>query len=104
MDNEKLERFYEDFLQHVRQYNSNYARDKKCIDRLVKTQQENTTAIASLVQETRDIIKLQRDLQGAARLGKAAQGFALWLAKWGTIGAILAAAFSYVLDQFEELL
>ena len=66
----------------------------------VKSQQTNTDAIAVVVAETRDLVRLQRDVKGVVRLGSRAQAFTVWLLKWGAIGAGLAAVVKYMTDFF----
>ncbi len=96
---EKLAEFHGEFKRHVEKFEERAKTDDARFEALLKAQELNTQAITQLVQETRDIVQLHRDLQGAARLGKGFQNFGLWLLKWGAIGAGLAAAWNWCGNQ-----
>lgn len=106
MDNteveERLYQLIERFEQHERS-------EKRVTSDLFKAQQANTDAIAKitdsvskLVEDTGDIIKLHRDFQGAARVGKGVQGFLLWLLKWGVIGTGVATVVMWLIERFNH--
>jgi len=61
------------------------------LESLVAATASNAKAVADLIGETRDIVQLHKDFQGAARVGSAAQRAVLCVAKWGAIGAGAAA-------------
>lgn len=46
----------------------------------------NAETIAQLREETRGIIALYNNLNGAARIGIAVQNFGVWVVKWPLIG------------------
>lgn len=78
-------------------------------DALMASQEANTAAIADLtmqvsavVNDTKDIVQLHKDFQGAARVGKGVQDFMLWLLKWGTIGGALAAGVHYIITHVKH--
>lgn len=61
-------------------------------EELIRCSRENTAAVNELVEETRDIIKLYRDAQGAIQIGSVLQRFGIWCLKWGAIfGGFFAA-------------
>ena len=68
------------------------------LERVITVSENNTQAIAGVIEETRGLVQLQKDFQGAARIGSNLQQFLLWVAKWGVIGAGLAALAHTVLD------
>lgn len=78
-------------------------------DKLIKAQEENTTAISkltisisSVVEGTSEIIQLHKDIQGAARIGKGLQGFMIWCLKWGTIGIGVTTGLTWLIDHFNN--
>lgn len=78
-------------------------------DALMQSQEKNTYAIAELtsqvsavVNDTKDIVQLHKDFQGAARVGKGVQDLMLWLMKWGTIGGALAASVHYIVTHMKH--
>lgn len=95
---EKLQEFHNEFRDHVAKTEERQTRNEECVQELIKAQQKNTEAISSLIAETRDIVQLHRDLQGATRIGVSAQKFGFWLIKWGAIGSGLAAIYHFGLD------
>lgn len=68
-------------------------------ERLIASQERNTQAISHLIEETRDIIQLHKDIQGATRLGAKVQDFGVWLARWGVIGTAIYAALRWTIDN-----
>ena len=61
-------------------------------DELIRCSEENTKAVNSLVEETRDILKLYRDWMGARDVATSLQRAGLWFLKWGAIfGGFFAA-------------
>lgn len=100
---EKLALFYEEFKEHAEETERRNEKHDEQIKVLVEAQQKNTDAIATLVNETRDIIQLHKDLQGAARIGSSLQNAGIWLAKWGTIGVGLAAIWNWGLKHLTEM-
>lgn len=95
---EKLREFHNEFKEHKRKYEERQKQSEVCVQELIKAQQKNTDAIATLIEETRDIVQLHRDLQGATRIGMSAQKFGVWLLKWGAIGSGLAAMYHFGID------
>ena len=99
---EKLHEFHNEFKEHKREYEERQKQSEICVQELIKAQQKNTQAIATLIEETRDIVQLHRDLQGATRIGMSAQKFGFWLLKWGAIGSGLAAMYHFGIDWLKE--
>jgi len=101
---------------HVMRFEQYERRERKDLDRLVeaqkanaKIQQANTDAItsiakstASLVEDTKEIIQLHKDFQGAARMGKSVQGFMLWCLKWGVIGTGIVTGITWSINHFKH--
>jgi hypothetical protein len=76
--------------------------DKNWLE-LVSAQHKNTEAIEKLITsiaDMSDMARTYRDFQGVTRLGKGAQGFCLWLLKWGFIGAGIVSIIVYVANYF----
>lgn len=57
------------------------------VEQLLLCTQSNAENIASLVIETRDIVRLHKDMQSIIRVSKNIQSFGLWILKWPLIGA-----------------
>lgn len=96
---EKLFEFHEEFRAHVSRCEQRFNDGDEQFNQLISAQQKNTDAISLLIEETREIVQLHRDIQGAARVGKSIQGLILWLLKWGAIGAGVAAIIKWVVEQ-----
>lgn len=99
----------ERLYQLVERFEQHEENEEQVIADLFKSQQANTDAIAEitrsvsrLVDDTSDVIRLHRDLQGAARVGKGIQGFMLWCLKWGTIGVGIAATVTWIVEKFNH--
>jgi len=106
---EKLFQLCKDFDKHVDMFERHVAKEGEKFDKLIEAQQVNTQAISTLtkavtdvVSETRDIVQLHKDFQGAARVGKGLQGFLLWGLKWGGIIGGLTAGISWLVDHFSK--
>lgn len=99
---DQLSEFYAEFKLHVERYEEKTRSDGDLMTALIEAQRKNTEAISLLVDETRDIIQLHRDLQGATRLGTSLQKFGFWLTKWGVIGIGLAAAYQWLAKHLVE--
>lgn len=99
---DKLSEFYAEFKQHVEKYEEKIKSDNSKFEALIEAQRQNTAQIALLIDETRDLIELKRDIQGATRLGTSLQRFGLWLTKWGVIGLGLAAAYDWLAKHIVE--
>lgn len=80
--------------EHIIECREEFRKGERRFDKLISCQEANTAAITSLVEETRDVIQLHRDLQGAARVGKRVQGFMMWFSKWPVIGVGLYAIYT----------
>lgn len=62
---------------------------------LVATTAETQQQLGILIQETRGLITLYRDIEGVSRLGAKAQTFLLWVAKWPVIGGSCYVVFKF---------
>jgi hypothetical protein len=56
--------------------------------------------IESLDESTKDVVKLHRDIQGAASVGMTVQKFIVWVGKFGAIGVGLAWLVQALSDYF----
>lgn len=87
-------------MNDTKRFSDEELHDLKCqVAELVKATQANTDAIAKLTENTAGIIQSNRDWEGATRIGVKLQRFAIWLLKWGAIGAGVATGARYVLDH-----
>lgn len=82
--------FHEEFVCHVRNVEERRALEEERYDKLLSMQEANASAIQQLIAETKGIVELHRDIQGAVRIGTSVQKLVLWLAKWGVTGAFIA--------------
>ena len=55
------------------------------LSQLVRVQTE-------LAHDTRDVVEIYKDLRGAIRVGVSLQNAAVWVLKWGAVGAATALA------------
>lgn len=51
----------------------------------VKCQRNNTVNLGLLIEETKDLVKLQRSIQTTISVGTAAQKFGMYIIKWPVI-------------------
>lgn len=65
---------------------------------LIATTAETQQQLSVLIQETRGLMTLYRDIEGIGRLGAKAQTFLLWVAKWPVIGGGCYVFFKFILD------
>lgn len=96
----ELHQRLDDHAERFKEYDKNF-------ELLLNAQQGNTEAItqltasvSSLVEDTRAVVQLHKDFQGAARVGKGLQGFMTWCLKWGAIGAGVVAGINWLLEHF----
>lgn len=94
---EDLRKFHAEFIAHVEQYNHDKSEDKDRFTNLFEAQEKNTQAIAELIEETRGVIELQKNIQAAAKLGNDVQRLSIWVAKWPVIGVGLYAIYEYLM-------
>lgn len=95
----RLFQFHEDFQQHVDRCEERFNDTDDQFKQLIEAQKKNTDAISSLIEETRSIVQLHKDLQGVTRLGKRIQTFLIWVVKWPIIGTGLYAIYAWSLKQ-----
>ena len=104
---DRLFQLYEKFDLHIQRFDTHEENEAVKFDKIMTAQLANTQAVSeltaqvsSLVDDTRVIIQLQNDIQGAARIGKGLQGFMLWLTKWGAIGFAIYSALRWIGTHF----
>jgi len=93
---EKLFQLCKDFEEHKERFEKHEQRETATFGKILEAQHENTIAIGALtgqvtelVKDTRDIVRLHRDFQGAARIGGGMKKFALWcVGVGGFVGSI----------------
>lgn len=97
---EKLYQFHDEFRQHVTQCEDRFNAGDEKFERLITAQQKNTDAIASLIEETREVVQLHKDIQGVTRMGKKLQSFMIWVVKWPLIGTGVVGIINWVMKQY----
>jgi hypothetical protein len=104
---EELTRFRQEFVLHRGQMD--VFRDEQDrrwtqigdhLERIERAQDRNTQNLGVLIDETRGIIQFNKDIQGAARIGKGFQSFLTYLVKLGAAGGAIATAIYFILDHF----
>lgn len=100
---EKLNTFYNDFKEHRARCEERFDECDDLVRDFIEIQKANTKAISDLTEETRAVVQLHKDFQGAARLGTSLQKFIIWLGKWGAIGIGLATALTFIANKLLEI-
>lgn len=85
----------EDFYSHRTEAEGRWGREDKRYEQLMESIERNTESVGKLVEETRAVVQLHRDVEGVKRVGTQIQKFALWVAKWPVIGAGLYAIYEW---------
>ena len=105
-DTDLLKKLSTDLSDHIARFDAHESNEESKFSVLIQGQQANieaigqlTTQVSILVTDTKDIIGLYKDVQGAARIGANVQSVILWLLKWGVVGSALASAIHYVLQH-----
>lgn len=103
---EKINAQHEVFNQHVVDCEKKFTRGADNFKTLflaqeenTRAQQENTKAVAELIENTKAVVQLYQDLQGVGRMGKGAQGFLTWVIKWPLIGGGLYGMCKWVMNH-----
>lgn len=99
---EKLFQFHNDFTEHVAKCEERFTEGDKQFKQLIDVTSKNTIAMTSLIDETREVVQLYKDVQGVARIGKGVQSFGVWLLKWPLIGGGLYALFNWVINHIPD--
>ncbi len=99
---EKLFQLHRDFNEHVIECEKRFTAGDKQFEQLIDVTSQNTVAMTSLIEETRAVVQLYKDVQGVARVGKGVQTFGFWLLKWPLIGGGLYALFSWVVKHLPD--
>lgn len=93
---ERLSSFYREFREHVEDYKAQRAADAIVFRELIDSQAALTREVSFLVESTKGVVSLYDDIQGAVRIGSAAQRFGTWIIKWPLIGTGLFAAWKWL--------
>lgn len=101
-EDENLIMLHQHVVDHIEECTERNEFWKVQFERMVICQEENTRALKDLTTETKGVVELHRDIQGAARVGHKLQSFMLWLTKWGVIGASVAACISWIADHTQR--
>jgi len=99
MDDEKMMQFRKEFNEHVEDCEKRFSEGDKQFKKLIDVTNENTEAVTLLIDETREVIQIYKDIQGAARIGKGVQSFGIWVIKWPLIGGGLYALFNWIIEH-----
>lgn len=89
---EQLTEMYNDFELYKEEQEVRWGQIAALVER-------NTQAIERLSDNTEDVVRLHRDLQGAARIGIGLPRVFGWLASLGASGSVVAAAVTYLIDK-----
>ena len=100
---EKLDEFYDDFKAHRERCEMRFEECDDLVIDLIELQKKNAEAIQQLTEETREVVQLHKDFQGAARVGTSIQRLVLWFGKWGTLGVGIATAITWGADRLMEI-
>lgn len=99
----------EQFEDHLERFEQHEVHNEQNYNKLIEAQRVNTESIhrithsiEDLVNDTKSIVQLHKDFQGAARLGNGLQKFLVWVLKWGAIGTGTATAIIWVTDHFNK--
>lgn len=99
---EKLFQLHNEVKEHINRSEERFKKGDEQFQQLIQAQKSNTDAITVLIGQTEGIIKLHRDLQGAARVGQSVRKFSESLLKIGVVGILLAAAYDWILKEIIE--
>jgi tetrahydromethanopterin S-methyltransferase subunit F len=102
MFEQKIDTLRLDFDSHVTLSETRYLQTSEQLAQIAISQQKNVDAIGSLVEETRDIVQLHKDLKVVTRIGAGVQSFGLWMLKWPLIGAGAYAAFEWIISHLPK--
>lgn len=103
----RLFQLCEAFDAHVLKFEEHERKEEETRGQLLSSQHDNARAVGELtdqiielVKDTRDIVKLHRDFQGVARLGKGIQDFMFWCLKVGGIVGAIGLLLTYIVDHY----
>ncbi len=104
---DRLEELCGRFDRHLDDFDAFKIRVRDRAEEVIASQELNTKAVSdltkqmsNLIGETREVIHLHQDMQGAIRIGKGVQSFVFWLLKWGAIGGGLASGILWLSEHF----
>lgn len=100
---EMLTQFKDEFTAHIEKYEERIKTDDARFGSIIDLQHQNAEAIKTLIDETRDVVRIHRDLQGVARVGIGLQKFMVWCLKFGFIGGGVAAIVAWVIHYLEKV-
>lgn len=99
MSDQQLQERLEAHMAHCEQ---RFARGEEQFSRILSCLQENTEAIRSVDENTREVVQAYHDVQAAARVGNAIQKFIVWCMKWGGILAGIGYALNWILEHISK--
>ncbi len=100
---QKLNEFYDDFKAHRERCERRFEECDNLVIDLIEMQKANAETIRQLTEETREVVQLHKDFQGAARIGTSIQRLVLWFGKWGALGVGIATAMTWGADKLVEV-
>lgn len=106
-----------EFEEHLDRFEQHEISQEHAFNKLVEAQRVNTEAqrintesiynvtnsVDKLVRDTKSIVQLHKDFEGAARLGSGLQKFLIWVLKWGAIGTGIATAVLWITEHFGKI-
>lgn len=81
---------------HIEDHEKQRDDDRETIKELLEVSKSNAESIKLVIDETKGIIQLYKDMQGVVRVGITMQKVGIWLIKWPLIGAGLHQLFIWV--------
>jgi len=99
---EKLFQFHTEFTDHVASCKERFTAGELQFKELITVTSKNTETMTTLIEETRAVVQLYKDIQGAARVGKQVQSAGVWLLKWPLIGGGLFAIFTWIVNHLPD--
>lgn len=95
--------------EHAEYCDERFEKGNQKMDLLIQCQTDNTQSINRLVDEvselttdTKGMLTIYRDVQGAARVGSAVKKAAMWLAGIPFIGAGFHYAYTWLIENFNS--
>ena len=68
--------------------------------RILELEEENQRQLGKLIEESRGLLHLYRDVQSVGRVGVRLQNFLAWVAKWPLIGGGVYVVLDYIFKNF----
>jgi len=96
----ELAKFYEDFRTHIEDYNATMIRCDSRFNDVCRLLESTNSLLATQIEDTKGVVELHAELQGAARLGTRVQNVFFWFAKWGVLGSACVIALKWLSEHF----